>query len=210
MPDPLSSASRRDHFWTEYDSQRDDFRVEASEREDVSMALQRGSNPEATGGVFRVAPGQLQYLPTAVAKLLQPVFERLAESNGGRRLDVSTVPFIVKDLGAAKAHTVRGVVEISPGELTRPLEKQLYIIGHELTHVLQFDAIGAAGADADTRWTLMVDRYASEARGEGRGSQYDVPADLSVGGLNVVDPRFTLESMAVRVGREAQGRLYDR
>lgn len=135
----------------------------------------------------------MAYLPPAVARLLQPVSDRPSDNNKGHRLDVSTVPFIVKDIGAAKGQTNRGVVSVSPDLLQRPLEKQLYVITHELTHVLQFDVIGPPGADADTRWSLMSNRYAAETKEPGRGSQYEIPADLHLAGLSVVDPRFPLE-----------------
>ncbi len=220
MPEPISSFSRRDLFLTGYAPERESD-VDASDQgrdkmaEDPSFTRVGSGIEETTSGaplvgVFKPTAGQLQYLPPAVVKLLQPVFDRLAESNRGHRLDVSAVPFIVKDIGAAKGQTVRGVVYVSPSELERPLANQLYLIGHELTHALQFELIGPAGADADERWSLMLERYAAEARGPGRASQYDVPDDLRLAGLNVVDARFTLESIASRVGREGSGRVYDR
>jgi hypothetical protein len=172
-----------------------------------------GVDELATGApkvaVLRPTPGELQHLNPQVAKFLQPVFDQLAETNGGHRVDVSTVSFVVKELGGPPGHTVRDVVEISPEELERPLRNQMYVVGHELTHVLQYDVIGAPGADADTRWNLMEARYAAEARGPGRGRQYDVPPDLTFRGLKVLDPRFTLESIAVRVGNESSGRIFD-
>jgi hypothetical protein len=169
---------------------------------------EEAANAMLQGAVLRPEPGRLQHLPPNITKMIQPAFDQLALSNGGDRLDVSTVSFVVKDLGGAAGHTVRDRVEISPEELKRPLEKQLYVVGHELAHVLQFEVIGPPGADADTRWHMMEERYASEARGVGRGSQYDAPPNLTFSGLNVVDRRYPLEAIATRVGNETSGRLF--
>lgn len=224
MPDPVSSASSRDRFWNAYPSddadlstRSDAIRGDDPSAEDeppvVGAAEESGaevlSSAAPNVSVLRPAAGQLQHLNPEVVRPLQSAFDRLAESNGGRRIDVRTIAFVVRDLGGPAGHTVRDVVQIDPSELKRPLQNQLYLVGHELAHVLQFEVMGAAGTDADERWRLMEERYASEARGPGRGSQYEVPPELTFTGLNVVDRRFTLESIAVRVGRECSGRLYE-
>jgi hypothetical protein len=224
MPDPISSASRRDRFWDPYTSDEDDLSTppDATTDDEASIAdeppivaaasethVEVLSSAAPKVSVLRPTPGQLQHLNPEIVRPLQSAFDRLAETNGGRRIDVSAISFIVQDLGGARGHTVRDVVQIDPRELDRPLDKQLYLVGHELTHVLQFEVIGGPGKDADQRWELMEERYAAEARGPGRGSQYDVPPELTFTGLNVLDRRFTLESIGVRVGHECSGRLFE-
>jgi hypothetical protein len=113
-------------------------------------------------------------------------------------------------LGAAKGQTVRDVVAISPEELKKEFYKQVYVVGHELAHVLQFEAIGSPGSGADERWHLMEERYAAEASAYGRREQYDIPPNLTFRGLDVVDRRFTLESIAACVGQESSGHYLDR
>jgi Flp pilus assembly pilin Flp len=162
---------------------------------------------EPLGGVLKPILGQRQTLPPAVAKLLQQSFDALAGKNG-YRLDVSKVQFVVKELGGPVGHTVRDVIEISPDQLSRPLVNQLYTIGHELTHVLQFQV--SPGADADARWASLSERYAADAAKFSRAGAYStsgISGPLS--DLNVLDSRFGAEGLATYVGLEAQGSFFD-
>ena len=71
--------------------------------------------------------------------------------------------------------------------------KQLQLVAHEATHSAQFVRLG--------KWGLWWRRL-SEAVRYGPNGAYDVSdalANTQLGDLNVVDPRFTLESIATRV-----------
>jgi Flp pilus assembly pilin Flp len=165
------------------------------------------TDADPLGGVIKPLPGQPQTLPPAVAKLVQQTFDALAVKNG-YRLDVSKVQFVVKDLGGPVGQTVRDVIYISPEELSRPLSKQLYTIGHELTHVLQFEV--SPGANADAKWASLNKRYAADAAKYGQGGAYSrtgISGPLS--DLNVLDRRFGAEGLAAYVGLEVEGSFYD-
>jgi hypothetical protein len=158
-------------------------------------------------GVLRDLPGQPQYLPRPVVNLIQPVFDELAEKNH-YTLDISKVQFVITDLGAAYGKTERDTILISPKELDAKGENQFYLITHELTHVLQFEV--SPGDSADARWSYMQNRYASESEREGRRDQYRQGMQDVSWRLDVLDNRFTLESIAVKIGAEGQGRYWDR
>ncbi len=169
------------------------------------------SMPDPMVEVFVGGPNNTLHLKPAVAKLLQKVFDRLEGGNRGYRLEVTSVTFVTKDLPVGKAHTVRDVVEMSPEELKQELRKQLYVITHELTHVMQYNLM--PGANPDARWAAMEKRYKDEFAKYGEQGQYAQTPELmgiSFSSLNVVDPRFPLEALARRVGVEGHNSLYDR
>jgi hypothetical protein len=93
--------------------------------------------------------------------------------------------------------------------LSLPFGKQIRIIAHELTHVLQFSVM--AGANPDARDANMQVRYAEEAKTYGGEGQYSVQpgSGTSLGSVNVVDPNLTLEGAAEFVGNTVQNQYLD-
>jgi hypothetical protein len=70
--------------------------------------------------------------------------------------------------------------------------EQRRVLTHELAHSAQFQKLGYTNARFRFAWEKITRPF----------SVYDVADDLanmSLGQINIVDPRFTLESIAVRV-----------
>jgi hypothetical protein len=136
----------------------------------------------AGSGVFRLSPG--------ASARLAPIFTQLGYDVASVR-----VRFEVLEVGV-HAYTDRNLVTVDPGHWNdAETFSQSRLLAHEVTHSAQFAKLGY--------WRTRF-RVSWEARWFG-DEAYDVTGELhgirQLGSLDVGDPRFTLESIAVHVSR---------
>jgi RHS repeat-associated protein len=147
-----------------------------------------GLAPNAAG---RFDPGSYvdydRLSPTA-RRLLRPIFDRFG-------YDVARIR-IRFDAEVSTADTNGDLIRINPDLWSNPKwnnYKRMQLLTHEVTHSVQFQNLGSGAM----RWRVGVERVTHVF-----GDVYDVPnrlADTPLAGINVVDPRFTLEGIAARM-----------
>lgn len=120
--------------------------------------------------------------------LLRPIFDRF-----GYDVAQTQIRF---DSSVSTADTNGDVIRINPELWSNPKWNNLNrmkLLTHEITHSVQFQKLGASAL----RWRLGVERVTHAF-----GDVYEVPnelANIQLKGMNLTDPRFTLEGIASRM-----------
>ncbi|HEY2410267.1 MAG TPA: RHS repeat-associated core domain-containing protein [Polyangiaceae bacterium] len=137
-----------------------------------------------------------QHIPSSFRTHLDPIFDHF-------HLNLSRINIFIRPLGHNNGQTFGTNIALNPNRLLDGFAAVLETLAHELTHTVQILHYGDRGI-VDDREDAELELWGTDV--------YDVPEALerlSINQINPVDPRFTLEAIAARVGEIAEDALSD-